>query len=74
MKRIELIATIDEQHHLHADVPADVPIGPIRLLVLIPDEDDAGAAWTEGIARAWARELADPNEDIYTLEDGLPVR
>jgi hypothetical protein len=74
MRYIELIATIDERHHLHADVPPDVPIGPVHLLVLVPEEDDAGAAWTEGIASAWARELDDPNEDIYTVDDGRPVR
>jgi hypothetical protein len=74
MRRIELIATIDDQHQLHADVPPGVPSGPVRVLVLVPDEDDADVAWTELIARAWARELADPDEDIYTLEDGRPVR
>lgn len=29
--------------------------------------------WTEGIAREWHDELADPREDIYTLADGEPV-
>jgi hypothetical protein len=73
MKAIELIGDIDDQHRLQANVPNDVPAGPVRLIVLLPDEDDAGAAWQQGIARAWAGELSDPREDIYTLEDGQPL-
>jgi hypothetical protein len=37
------------------------------------NEDEAGAAWTDAIARAWGDELADPRQDIYTLEDGQSV-
>ena len=36
-------------------------------------EDDAGAAWMQGVAREWEAELNDPREDIYTLEDGSLV-
>jgi hypothetical protein len=45
----------------------------VRIIVLIPEEDEAGGAWMQGIAREWAAELHDPREDIYTLEDGKPV-
>lgn len=45
----------------------------MRILVLIPEEDDAGGGWMQGIAREWAAELRDPREDIYTLEDGKPI-
>ena len=31
-------------------------------------------SWVAGIARTWADDLADPRQDIYTLEDGEPVR
>jgi hypothetical protein len=73
MKAIELIAKVDEHHHLYADVPDSLPAGRVRVLVLIPDEDEAGAAWEQGVAREWAAELSDSREDIYTLEDGQPV-
>ena len=42
-------------------------------LGLLDEEDDAGTAWASGIAMEWHAELADPLEDIYSLEDGEPV-
>jgi hypothetical protein len=61
------------------DEPLDFPSGQ-ALIVHIEradshstDEDEAGAAWAEGIAREWQAELSDPREDIYTIEDGEPV-
>lgn len=73
MKAIELIGDIDEQHHLQASVPEELPAGPVRLIVLLPDEDSGGIAWAHGVAKEWAYELQDPRQDIYTLEDGQPV-
>ena len=73
MKAIELVGDIDYQHRLRAQVPEELPVGPVRLIVLIPEEDEAGPAWTRGIAREWADELEDSREDIYTLSDGQPI-
>ena len=73
IKAIELTGDIDDQHRLQARVPDELPVGPVRLLVLLPDEDEAGGAWSHGVARAWADELSDARQDIYTLEDGQPV-
>jgi hypothetical protein len=73
MKAIELIGDIDDQHRLQARVPQDVPAGPVRLIVLLPEEDDAGFGWEHGIANHWADDLRDARQDIYTLEDGQPV-
>ena len=36
-----------------------------------PDEDAMN--WIAAIAQIWARDWSDPREDIYTLEDGLPI-
>ena len=73
MKAIELIGDIDDQHRLQARVPEEFPAGPVRLIVLRPDEDDAGGAWAHGISREWEDELHDARQDIYTLDDGQPV-
>lgn len=73
MKAIELTGDIDDQHHLRAQVPADLPAGPVRLIVLLPDEDEGGMAWAQGVAREWADELGDSRQDIYTLKDGQPL-
>jgi hypothetical protein len=73
MKAIELLGDIDEKHRLQAEVPPEVPAGPVRLIVLLPDEDEAGTTWQQGVARDWSEELQDSREDIYTLEDGQAV-
>ena len=44
MKAIELVGDIDEQHRLRAQVPEGLPPGPVRVIVLLPDEDDSGIA------------------------------
>jgi hypothetical protein len=73
MKAIELVGDIDSQHHLRADVPEGLPVGQVRLIVLLPEEDDAGNTWAHGVAEEWAAELSDSRQDIYTLEDGQPL-
>ena len=70
MKAIGLIGHVDEEHRLQAQVPEGLPAGPVRLIVLLPEDDDTGLAWTQGITREWADELRDSRQDIYTLEDG----
>jgi hypothetical protein len=49
------------------------PCRPVRLIVLLPGEDEAGGFWADGVASEWSAELSDPREDIYTLEDGQLV-
>ncbi len=73
MKAIELIGDIDDQHRLQVRVPQELPAGPVRLIVLLPEEDDAGVVWEHGVANHWADDLRDARQDIYTLEDGQPV-
>jgi hypothetical protein len=73
MNAIELIGDVDDQHRLHVQVPTGVPAGQVRVIVLVPDEDEAGTLWPNGIAREWSSELSDPREDLYTLDDGRPV-
>ena len=73
MNAIELIGDIDDRHQLHAQVPKELPAGQVRLIVLLPGEDDAGGLWARGIAAEWSAELADLQQDIYTLDDGQPV-
>jgi hypothetical protein len=69
---IEVVGAVDERHRLRAQVPAEIPAGPVRLIVL-PDEDDAGVAWAQGVETEWSDELQDSSQDIYTLEDGQAV-
>lgn len=75
MKALEFVAEVDEHHRLELELPASAAPGRVRVIVLLPEpgDDEAGAFWTQGIAREWAAELADKREDIYTMEDGEPV-
>lgn len=75
MATIRVTARVDEHHRLSAEVPAEIPAGPVEVTIDLPGEgeDEAGRAWAEGIAREWADELADTHQDIYTLDDGEPV-
>jgi hypothetical protein len=45
MKAVELIGEISDKHQLQAQVPEMLPPGQVRIIVLIPEEDEAGAAW-----------------------------
>ena len=73
MKVVELVGEVDDKHQLQARVPETLAPGRGRIILLIPEEDKAGIAWTQGITREWEAELNDPREDIYTLEDGTPI-
>ena len=73
MRAIELRGEIDDQHRLRAQVPDGFPVGSVRVIVLMPEEDEAGFAWAGGISAEWSAELGDPNQDVYTLDDGQPV-
>jgi hypothetical protein len=75
MNAIRVVGEVDTQGRLVATVPKEVAAGPVEVLI-IPQgasEDDAGEAWMEGIAREWSDDLNDPRQDIYSLEDGVPV-
>jgi len=77
MTAIEMTGTIDEDHRLRLDQELPVP-GPmrVRVIVLYPlaegwDEEE----WLRGAARNPAfHDLAAPEEDVYSLEDGEPFR
>ena len=73
MKAVELQGEIDHEHRLHADVPQSLAAGSVRVIVLIPEEDEGGSAWEAGVSSEWSAELSDPAQDIYTLNDGKPI-
>ena len=44
MRAVEVMGEIDTQHQIQARVPESLPPGPVRVLVLIPEEEDTGMA------------------------------
>jgi hypothetical protein len=74
MNAVKVTGNVDEKQQLSVRVPSTIPPGPVTVLIVpASQEDDAGNAWTAGIAREWSDELSDPRQDIYTLADGEPV-
>lgn len=49
MRAVEVIGTVDAQHQIQATVPTEVPQGPVRLIVLIPEE---GTSTTDALTAA----------------------
>jgi len=77
---IRVMGRVDENHRLSAEVPESLSAGPVEVIIEVPqsvppegsEEPDANA-WTAVIAEAWADDLTDVTQDIYTLDDGEPV-
>ena len=74
---IRVVGRVDENHRLSAKVPDSVSVGPVDIIIELPKADNSEEAdanvWGAMIAEAWADDLADVTQDIYTLEDGEPV-
>ncbi|MBT3354180.1 MAG: hypothetical protein HN402_04630 [Candidatus Scalindua sp.] len=75
MKAIETTGIIDEQHRLVLD--ETLPIAEkskVRVIILLPEESDIGESeWLKTAASNPAFDfLKEPEEDIYTREDGKP--
>ena len=75
MKAIETTGIIDEQHRLVLDEV--LPIAEkskVRVIILLPEESDIGETeWLKTAASNPAFDfLKEPEEDIYTREDGKP--
>ncbi len=75
MTALETTGTVDEDHLLRLDEALPLP-GPmrVRVIVLYPlTEGTEEAEWLRAAARNPAfSDLAAPEEDIYSLEDGEP--
>ena len=73
---IELSGTVDERSQLQLDGPLPIP-GPRRVRVIVlygPEEDASEAEWLQAAAHNPAfDDLAGPEEDVYTREDGKPL-
>ena len=74
MRAIDTHGRVVAPRHIETD--ADLPVGrQVRVLVLLSatDDDFDEGKWLEAAARnpAFAF-LADPAEDVYSLEDGEP--
>ncbi|MBM4276966.1 MAG: hypothetical protein FJ130_03660 [Deltaproteobacteria bacterium] len=74
-KAIEAAGTIDAERKLVLDEPLPI-IGPmrVRVIILLPEDTEVGEKeWLQAASTNPAFNfLKEPEEDIYTLEDGRP--
>ncbi|MGB3683538.1 MAG: hypothetical protein WA990_13760 [Rubrobacteraceae bacterium] len=72
LRAIETTGTVDERRQLHLDEPLPVAAaGKVRVIVLISEEDAEDEEWSRAAATNPAFGfLNDPEEDVYTPEDG----
>lgn len=75
IKTIETTGVIDKRKQLQLDEPLTVD-GParVRVIILLMEEDDiTETEWLKAASSNPAFDfLKDPEEDIYTIEDGKP--
>jgi len=74
MKAIEITGSINEQGKVELDQPLTTQKSTrFRGILLFPELDDA-QEWSLAALKTSAIDLlSDPEEDIYTLEDGKPI-
>jgi hypothetical protein len=74
MRAIEATGLIDQQGQLHLDQPLSVNPSRVRVILLLPDADEADhQEWLQAAAKNPAFDFLNaPEEDVYTLADGQP--
>ncbi len=74
LRAIETTGTVDERRQLRLDEPLPVAAsGKVRVIVLISEEDAEDREWLRAAAANPAFDfLNDPEEDVYTPDDGRP--
>ena len=74
MEAIEMTGIVDEDGQLRLDAPvAPLRKGPVRVILLFGEDDISEQQWLQTAAHHSAFAfLGDPEEDIYTAEDGKP--
>ena len=74
LKAVEVSGMIDDRRQLHLDSLPPIPPGPVRVIILVPEEIElAEEEWLRGAAGSPAFDfLKAPEEDLYTVADGKP--
>jgi hypothetical protein len=76
MRAIEATGTLNTQGYVQLDYPLpQTQNSRVRVILLVPEEGDLDEpAWLSAVSNnpSFAF-LNDPEEDVYTLEDGQPV-
>ncbi len=53
-------------------IVGEIDEGRVHLIVVWPDEDEAGAFWPWDVSQTWSDELGDMRQGLYTLAMANP--
>lgn len=77
MKAIEINTKTDKSGHLKVDIPLKEKNQKVRLLILLNEDEETSEdeqQWLYSISKNPSFDfLNEPEEDIYSLNDGEPV-
>ena len=78
MKAFEINTKTDKSGHLKIDIPLKKENQKVRLLILLNEDDESSnedeQQWLYSISKNPSFDfLNEPEEDIYSLNDGEPV-
>ncbi|MCB0579303.1 MAG: hypothetical protein KDD10_08355 [Phaeodactylibacter sp.] len=76
MRALEVTGKINEEGFLSLDQPLKCHNKRVRVIILISEEEEIeDQMWLESMASNPAFDfLKEPDEDIYSVEDGEPIR
>ena len=74
MKAIEINSKTDKFGYIKIDYKLDQFDKDVRILIFVDDDDDEEKTWLKSISNNPEFDfLNDPEEDIYSLNDGKPL-
>jgi hypothetical protein len=75
MRAFEALGEIDKDGRIKLETPIGVEGQKVKVIILIPDHEEiSDTEWLKVINQSDSFDfLNDPEEDIYTLEDGKPI-
>ncbi len=75
MQAIETTAEIDQSGNLKLLTPLRLRNQKVRVIILLPEGDDIDdKSWLLAIQNPAFDFLNEPEEDIYTIQDGNPIK
>jgi len=75
MHAIETTAQIDQSGNLKLLTPLQIRNQKVRVIILLPEDDELDdKSWLFAIQNPVFDFLKEPEEDIYSIEDGNPIK
>lgn len=73
MQAVEIAAQIDDAGFLHLQKPLRLRNQKVRVIILLPESEELDdELWLQATGSPAFDFLHDPEEDVYTSEDGQP--